>query len=71
MWLIATKFSTNEDTAEVLDNIKSMGFHYATISGITIAASDIEVPAAKPELIKEAEDKDTIIENQFQQGSDH
>ncbi len=59
---------TNENTAEVLDNIKHLGFHYATISGITIAANDIEVPASKPKLIKEAEAKALIIENQFRQG---
>ena len=62
------KVLTNEDTAEVLDKIKHLGFHYATTSGITIAASDIEVPAAKPELIKEAENKALAIENQFRQG---
>ncbi len=62
------KVLTNEDTAAVLDNIKRLGFHYATTSGITIAANDIEVPAAKPELIKDAEARTAIIENQFRQG---
>jgi DNA-directed RNA polymerase subunit beta' len=62
------KVLSNEATAAVLDRIKSVGFHYATISGITIAASDIQVPVSKPELIKEAEDKALSIENQFRQG---
>ena len=62
------KVLTNEDTAEILDNIKKLGFHYATTSGITIAANDIQVPAAKPKLIKEAEDKALVIDNQFRQG---
>jgi DNA-directed RNA polymerase subunit beta' len=62
------KVLPNEGTAAVLDKIKSIGFHYATISGITIAANDIEVPAGKPALIKEAEDKALIIENQYRQG---
>jgi DNA-directed RNA polymerase subunit beta' len=62
------KALSNEGTAEILDNIKKLGFHYATTSGITIAASDIEVPASKPELIKEAEEKALAIENQFHQG---
>jgi DNA-directed RNA polymerase subunit beta' len=62
------KALSNEETAEVLDSIKKLGFHYATTSGITIAANDIEVPAAKPELIKEAEAKALAIENQFRQG---
>jgi DNA-directed RNA polymerase subunit beta' len=59
------KVLTNEGTSNVLDNIKKLGFHYATVSGITIAANDIEVPAAKPALIKEAEDKAHVIEDQF------
>ncbi len=62
------KVLPNEGTAAVLDKIKQLGFHYATSSGITIAANDIEVPAAKPDLIKEAEKKALTIENQFRQG---
>jgi len=62
------KALSNEGTADVLDSIKRLGFHYATTSGITIAANDIEVPASKPALIKEAEAKALAIENQFRQG---
>jgi len=62
------KVLTNEETANVLDNIKKLGFHYATTSGITIAANDIEVPAGKTALIKEAEAKALAIENQFRNG---
>jgi DNA-directed RNA polymerase subunit beta' len=62
------KALSNEGTADVLDAIKKIGFHYATTSGITIAANDIEVPASKPELIKEAENKAAVIESQFRQG---
>ncbi|HAI99175.1 MAG TPA: DNA-directed RNA polymerase subunit beta', partial [Dehalococcoidia bacterium] len=35
--------STNDETSEVLDKVKSLGFHYATVSGITIAINDIQV----------------------------
>ena len=62
------KLLSNEGTADVLDRIKDIGFHYATTSGITIAASDIEVPASKPELIKEAETKALDIETKFHKG---
>jgi DNA-directed RNA polymerase subunit beta' len=62
------KLLSNQGTADVLDDIKRLGFHYATTSGITIAANDIEVPASKPALIKEAETKALAIENQFRQG---
>ena len=30
-----------EETAEVLDNLKDMGFHYATLGGITIGIDDV------------------------------
>jgi DNA-directed RNA polymerase subunit beta' len=62
------KILSNEGTADVLDKIKDIGFHYATTSGITIAASDIEVPASKPILIKEAENKAADIEAKFHKG---
>ena len=34
-------------TAELVDEIKHLGFHYATVSGTTIAISDITIPAQK------------------------
>ncbi len=62
------KLLSNEDTAAVLDNLKQLGFHYTTKSGITIATSDIEVPQSKPKLIEEAEERVAIIENQYHRG---
>jgi len=59
---------SNEDAAAVLDNIKRLGFHYATRSGTTIAMSDIQVPASKPKLLEEAEERVKIIENQYRKG---
>jgi DNA-directed RNA polymerase subunit beta' len=59
---------TNEAAANVLDRIKELGFHYATISGTTIAASDIKVPATKPQLLAEAETRVKQITSQFQRG---
>jgi len=59
---------SNEETADVLDNIKRLGFHYATISGTTIAMSDIQVPANKPKLLEEAEERVNIIQSQYNRG---
>lgn len=59
---------SNEDTAVVLDNLKQLGFQYATKSGSTIAMNDIEVPRSKPKLLKEAEERVAIIENQHHRG---
>ncbi|MBF8266495.1 MAG: rpoC [Dehalococcoidia bacterium] len=58
----------NERTAEVLDSIKRLGFHYATKSGTTIAINDIEVPAQKASMIAAADGKIDRLEEQFQGG---
>jgi len=62
------KLLSNEDMAVLLDNLKQLGFRYATKSGATIAMSDIEVPQNKPKLIEEGEERATIIENQYHRG---
>jgi len=62
------KLLSNEDMAAVLDNLKQLGFHYATKSGTTIAMSDIKVPQSKPKLLEEAEERAAIIETQYHRG---
>ncbi|MFC1990765.1 DNA-directed RNA polymerase subunit beta' [Chloroflexota bacterium] len=59
---------SDEEAGKVLDDIKQLGFRYATKSGITIAMNDIEVPESKPKLIEEAEERIAIIENQYNRG---
>src|SRR4030042_6114539 len=58
----------NAPTVEMLDNIKKLGFEYATKSGTTIAAKDVEVPASKAKLIEEGDEKVAVIETQFNRG---
>ena len=58
----------NEGTAEVLDQIKNLGFHYATQAGITIAISDVEVPREKDAIVTEAEEKLEQIEQLYLDG---
>ncbi|MFC2035113.1 DNA-directed RNA polymerase subunit beta' [Chloroflexota bacterium] len=60
-----SKLLNDEDMAAVLDNLKQLGFHYATKSGTTVAISDIVVPANKPKLLEEAETKTNLIESQY------
>ena len=43
------------ETAEVLDNIKSLGFKFSTRGAITVGVDDMKVPEAKKEYLKEAE----------------
>ncbi|MBI4336535.1 MAG: DNA-directed RNA polymerase subunit beta', partial [Chloroflexi bacterium] len=58
----------NERTSVVLDNIKRLGFHYATVSGISIAIDDLEVPAEKAQLLHSAEEDILRLEEQYQSG---
>ena len=55
-------------TAEVLDNIKALGFKYSTKGALTFSVSDIVVPEAKKELVAAAEKKVTRLENQYKRG---
>jgi len=59
---------SDEKMAEVVDDLKALGFRYATRSGTTIGMSDIEVPAAKQKLLEEAEERTIVIESQYDQG---
>ena len=58
----------NEGTAEVLDNIKDLGFHYASKSGVTIAINDVEVPTEKQDIIEEAESKIAELDEMYMDG---
>ncbi|MBI2854499.1 MAG: DNA-directed RNA polymerase subunit beta' [Chloroflexi bacterium] len=62
------KILGNEGTAEVLDNLKRLGFHFATKSGTTISMSDMEVPAEKAKLLQKAEEERKVIEKQYLRG---
>ena len=55
-------------SAELLDNIKSLGFKYSTRGAITISISDMTVPEAKRMLIRKTEKKVVAIEQQFKRG---
>lgn len=58
----------SEKTAIIADNIKQLGFRYATKSGVTISASDIKTPAAKVEVLKKADEVVSEIEDQYYRG---
>ena len=56
------------ETAQVLDNIKSLGFKFSTKGAITISISDMEIPDEKKVHIAEAEEKIEKISKQFKRG---
>ncbi len=55
-------------TAEVLDDIKSMGYKYSTRAAMTVSISDMTVPPEKPELIKKAQDTVDRITRNYKRG---
>ena len=55
-------------SAEVLDNVKAMGYKYSTKAAITISIFDMTVPEAKKNLITDAEQQVINIEKQFKRG---
>ncbi|RLC94222.1 MAG: DNA-directed RNA polymerase subunit beta' [Chloroflexi bacterium] len=62
------KMLGNEGAAAVADSIKQLGFRYATRSGITIGVSDLRVPKAKADVLREAEQVVAQIEDQYYRG---
>ena len=52
----------------ILDNIKEIGFKYATRSGITVAIEDIVVPPKKKEILEAAEKKIEKAESHYKEG---
>ncbi len=58
----------NEITAKVTNEIKRLGFAYATRAGITISAMDIKTPPDKNAIIRSAEKKLGDIDLQFRRG---
>ena len=58
----------NEETGYLLDRLKSVGFEYATKSGITMAINDIKVPESKYEIVQKAENQIKLLEEKFDQG---
>ncbi len=55
-------------TIKVLDELKSMGYEYATRSGYTISVADIKVPRSKEKEIELSRNKVEKIEKQFTKG---
>jgi DNA-directed RNA polymerase subunit beta' len=58
----------NAVTANVLDSLKTMGFHYSTISGTTIGITDIKVPEEKAAMVAEADKKVEALQEQYEIG---
>ena len=55
-------------TVVFLDNIKKLGFEYATKSGVSICMADMHIPSKKAEMIREAEHEVIDVQKQYGDG---
>jgi len=56
------------ETVELLDKMKKLGYHYATVSGFTISVEDMLIPSEKQKEIEIAWKKVKEIEEQAREG---
>ncbi len=63
-----TRYYGSERTAEQADKIKTLGFHYATLGGLTVSISDVAVPSTKSEIIRNTELEQTTTQRRFDRG---
>ena len=57
-----------KDTVIFADQLMYMGYHYATVSGISIGFNDFEIPPEKYELVDAASEEVKDIETQYASG---
>ena len=57
-----------EKSAEVLDDLKDLGFKYATYAGLTISLKDCLIPEAKTDIVRESQAAVLRIETMFKMG---
>ena len=55
-------------TTVFLDDLKDMGFKYATIGGLSVSIHDVIIPADKERIIADAQKKIDQIEDHYQNG---
>ncbi|MDT5157814.1 MAG: DNA-directed polymerase subunit beta [Acidobacteriota bacterium] len=58
----------HEMTVKMLDDLKSLGFLYATRAGISIGIDDLVTPEAKKTLVAQAERDVIVVEKQYRDG---
>jgi DNA-directed RNA polymerase subunit beta' len=54
--------------SQVLDAFKDVGFHYATLAGITISKNDVQVPPSKPAILERYDEELAGVDSQYDLG---
>ena len=68
--LIAWSFTNygTARTAEMADNLKDLGFKFATKAGVSISVDDLQIPPSKRNLLESAEDEIRVTEDRYTRG---
>jgi DNA-directed RNA polymerase subunit beta' len=56
------------EVEQILDNLKNIGFHYATRAGVTLGVEDVTTPADKAKILDSYEAQAQKIESQYRKG---
>ena len=62
------KLHGSTKTAEVLDDIKSMGYKYSTLSGISVSVADMTIPESKGKILGDAQETVDQLAAYYQMG---
>jgi len=63
----SARYSTTQ-MGEILDEVKRLGFHYATRAGVTVSVYDALIPKEKPQILAESDAEVAKIEDQYERG---
>ena len=56
-------------TIEFLDNLKSLGFKWSTLAGLSFGVTDLRIPMAKEQILAASQKKVDRVEKAFQAGA--
>ncbi len=66
--LEANRVAGTERTVKLLDDLKTLGFKWATDFGISIALTDMDPPQRREEILQETEENSIKVDNQYRRG---
>ncbi|MBQ3442158.1 MAG: DNA-directed RNA polymerase subunit beta' [Selenomonadaceae bacterium] len=68
--LVANCYNTfgATQTAQVIDDVKRLGYHYACLAGMTVAISDCIVPPKKQDILEATSQKVKRVEQYYNRG---
>ncbi|MDR1835856.1 MAG: DNA-directed RNA polymerase subunit beta' [Fusobacteriaceae bacterium] len=55
-------------TADLINNIKDFGYHYAAIAGVSVGIEDLVIPESKKEILERADREINKIDNDYKSG---